>query len=94
MSACSAAARIRSQLSRLWAIGFSRQTCLPAAKDCSAASSCRSWGSMMSTASKSPLANASGRDVNAGAPVRSDIAATLSGTVSTTAVTSIRGAWC
>ena len=88
-----AKARMRSALSKVCAIGFSSSTCLPAAKLSAAACSCRSWGSMRSTASKVPAASASCSEENAGAPVRSAIAWACSGFASTTAVTSIFGAW-
>ena len=89
----SAAAMIRAQASRVGAIGFSSTTCLPAANDSMAAGSCRSCGSIRSTASKSPSASAADKEVNARPPVRSAIAAARAGSASTTAVTSISGAW-
>ena len=88
----SAAAMIRAQASRVGAIGFSSTTCLPAANDSIAAGSCRSCGSIRSTASKSPSASAADKEVKARPPVRSAIAAARAGSASTTAVTSISGA--
>ena len=73
-------------------MGFSSSTCLPASKHCMTADSCRSWGSMMSTASKSPPTRASSSVANALAPVRSEKAFALSASISMAAVTLIRGA--
>ena len=89
-----AASWMRAQASSVSAIGFSSSTCLPAANACVASSSCRSCGTMMSTASNSPAASAGSREAKVRAPVRAAIAAAALGSGSTAAVTRVRGAAC
>jgi hypothetical protein len=85
-----AAAMIASASSGVSAIGFSRNTCLPAAKAFSAASRCSRVGRQMSTASTSGSLIAASMSVVSCAPTLSATRAALSETRVATVFTRTR----